>query len=234
MYKDKDTIKLEEHLGTAYAKLFEATGKFPGSFIAGGSIASIVLDEKVNDYDIWFETEYAWKHATRLAKEAACLKDSKVKIIVETKMAVTIRIEGVEPVYQLIRARIGNYEEVVEQFDFKHAHAAYLPASKQYPTPSVEFLSGNSPDFIREKILVFAGQLDYPTHTLSRVPKFAKRGFMVPDSMIADLVRAIWESPQELVQADLDVAGEKYHGRVYSGTENPPKYDPVPLKARKS
>lgn len=213
--------KIVERLQGAYDKLFNAVGKFENSFIAGGCVTSIVLGEEVNDYDIWFFSLEDWEKAAELVKKTAShtefaakcgLEVPYVKIVAETKHAITFRIAGVTPVYQIVKSRLGDPQEVIESFDYLHAQVAFHPAVDAGEHGYLEWGGRNCIDFIKEKALVFAGSLDFPIHTLSRVAKFAVRGWRIPDQTLAVLVKEIRKAGGELIARDLAACGEKYAG----------------------
>lgn len=62
MYRNPES-KAEEHLEAFYRLLYAKIGYFPESYVAGGAIASLILEQSVNDYDIWFTTlgtKHSW------------------------------------------------------------------------------------------------------------------------------------------------------------------------------
>lgn len=213
--KDKFLIMIETELQAAYDRLFNTVGRFEDSFVAGGCVTSLVLGEPVNDYDIWFESVEAWQKAVDRVK---ALSDpdfnlmGPIKMIAETEHALTFEIKGHAPVYQLVKSRCGGHDEVIEQFDFLHAQVAFFPRTLDGLPCELFWGNRNCVEFIREKVLVFAGQLDYPVHTLSRIGKFAKRGWRIPDRTIAQLVMQIREASEELITRDLAAVGKKYDG----------------------
>jgi hypothetical protein len=207
-----------EHLKAVYQKIWDTLGRFEGSYIAGGSIASLVLGETPNDYDVWFESIADYDAAVVLIKaKQDDFGEGPVTIIAETEHAITFRLAGLDPVLQFVKSRVGAYDEVVEQFDFQHAQACFLPEDQTEGLESeLIFLGSNSIDFIEEKILVFAGVLDYPTHTFSRIAKFAKRGFKVPDQTLIKMIRAVRDASAELIEKDALAVIAKYHGLQYA------------------
>lgn len=235
---------IETECQAAYDRLFIAIGGFNGSFMAGGCVASLALGEEVNDYDIWFESVEHWTAATSMVKAVQGVKyayksseaekaAAPIVIIAETEHALTFSLQGVKPVYQLVKSRTGGVgEEVIEAFDYLHAQAGFYPAEGG-EAGHLFFGGRNTIEFIREKILVFAGELDYPTHTLSRVAKFARRGYIIPDRTIAQLVRQIREADDDLIIRDLTAVGAKYNGgehadlKYYGGTKKKENYDPI-------
>lgn len=217
---NKET-QIEQHLAEIYSKLFAALGRFSGSFIAGGSIASLALGETPNDYDVWFENEDRWRDATDRVLAVAAIHNTPVSVLAQTNHAVTFRVAGISPVFQFVKSRCGDPYDVVEQFDFLHTQAFfYLDDSGE---GSLEFANRNSIEFIEERVLVFEGDLDYPTHTLSRIAKFALRGWKIPDRTLAALIRAIREADVDLINKDLQAVGTKYHGMRYDEQQDTDK-----------
>jgi hypothetical protein len=212
--------EIEKKLEAVYTEIFSNLGRFKGSFIAGGSITSLVLGEEPNDYDIWFETVADWENACHLARRAVGdFNEGPVTIICETEHALTFKLLGMTPVLQFVKSRTGAYDEVIEQFDFLHAQAAYLPSDEDGLEGELLFGNRNCIDFIKEKVLVFEGKLDYPIHTLSRLQKFAKRGWIVPDQTLACLIREIRRADQDLIDRDQNACGMKYGGEDYLGAK---------------
>ncbi len=217
------TSDAEKVLVQAYVKLYDVVGFFPDSYIAGGAIASLILGEQINDYDMWFRTAEAWDKATAAVKKVASEtnelnleNEGKLNIVAETPFALSFRLTGDPILYQMIKTRLGDPETTVETFDFQHAQAYFLGPTteaeyKDDPIGEIVFLGYNSEDFIQEKVLLFVGELDYPTHTLSRVPKFAKRGFVVPDQMLVRLIHAIRAADEKLIKLDANRIGLRYN-----------------------
>ena len=203
----------ETQLQSVYERLWNAIGFFGGSYIAGGAIASLILEQTPNDYDIWFETLKEWETAVAQAEASV----APIHYLARTEHAMTFKLETGE-VIQLVKSRLGVGEEVAEQFDFRHAQAYFypvLPDEKEgddfFNTDGeVIYVGQNCTDIIRDKILLFDGVLDYPIHTLSRLQKFALRGYTIPDQTIAKIVLAITQADPELVQRDIRACGAKY------------------------
>lgn len=195
------------HLSKVYDDLFDVVGRFKDSYIAGGAIASLALDEPVKDYDIWFHDIESFNAAV-VQVQAAYFKqlvhsdEVKVRLtlIAETRFALTFTLNGL--VYQLVKSRVGPASDVVKTFDFEHAQAYFYqesPHTSAFENPELCADTG----FMKTKVINFTGDLAHPTHTLSRLQKFAKRGYTVPDSTLADLIVAIRNADADVIDRDI-------------------------------
>lgn len=194
---------IKRNLSEAYYRLWETIGHFEGSFIAGGSIVSLVLGEKVNDYDIFFESEQEFLYANALLNTA--IQDRKqVTMVGESSYATTFMIGNDK--YQFVRTRFDVPEVVVTHFDFRHTHAYFY--FDMYKHSHLIFTSGNSPTMIRAKTLEFSGWADYPSQLLSRLQKFAVRGYITPRQTYSDIVCYIAGLSDQAI--DNDAAANAY------------------------
>lgn len=187
------------HLRALYAELAHhcpaSWDALNNSYVAGGAIASMVLDEKVNDYDIWFRTKTDWEQVT------ACMRLTPTK---RTKYSWTYVLPDGK-IIQLVKSRIGEPETVVGSFDFKHTQSWFEPV--------VGVLHCDE-QFIKMKALTYnPGKLCHPVNTFQRVLKFARRGYSVNGATIAALMN---DSGEKYCEA-LAEAEEKYaddHGEL--------------------
>ena len=139
------------------------------SYITGGSISCMLIDEYVNDYDIYFyNKEDADKVKTYF--ETKILKTSsddkfKVKLITDNAINLSDKI-------QLIIKFVGEPKEVTDKFDFKHIKSYYdCNTQKLHLTNDVYQL-------VCEKELVYTGS-EYPLSSLFRLKKYIKKGWNV-------------------------------------------------------
>lgn len=202
---------VSDHLGGIYSEIFMRLGRFEGSYIAGGAIASVILGEKPKDYDVWFETEVAWSAAVSRAKLA--VQAGMIELVYNSEHAFTFKVIEPGRTYdvQLVKSRVGEAYEVVEMFDFRHTQAFYYP-DEDGRGDCLEFVGKNTPEFIQQKVIAFDGTLDWPIHTLSRLQKFALRGYKVPDQALGFLIQAIRSAPLHIIDRDLLACGKKYSG----------------------
>ena len=144
------------------------------TFIAGGAIASLVLDEEPKDFDVWFHDIEAW-NAVITAMPMAPDRTSKYSF--------TYTVNG--RVFQLVRSRLGSPEKVTKTFDFRHTQAYFDPLGLRLVADE---------EFIKAKQLVFVrGNLCHPVNTVQRVLKLARRGYSINNQTIADLMNEVGE-----------------------------------------
>lgn len=87
------------------------------TYISGGCIASLVLDETPNDYDLYFTDDVALKMAVDYYADTgrgAVANVSKNAILLRTKI-------------HLVTKLCGAPDQVIAQFDFKHTRASWSP-----------------------------------------------------------------------------------------------------------
>ncbi len=195
--------EIQAHLKKVYDSLNKTLGELPNSVIAGGAIASLVLDSAPNDYDVWFDSKYAWTFAVDLVKKKG------LEIVKESAHVLTFMLPEYDAPFQFcrifindgnkVRAGNGDFDRVVSSFDFLHTRAMYSP------NIGLKFLDGNSVEYIQSKELGFTGNLNWPTKTIQRLQKFALRGYKIPDATIHSILRAVKSSPQKFI--DDDIAG---------------------------
>ena len=146
-------------------------------FVAGGAIASLVLDEQPKDYDVWFGSLEDWNAAvngllgtlpaTRMSKYSFTYTLPSGKIV------------------QLVRSRVGTIHEVVSTFDFKHTQGYY--------SPGMDVMEYDE-EFIKSKALTFnKGNLCHPVNTVQRLLKFSRRGYSINNQTIADIMNEVGE-----------------------------------------
>lgn len=142
-------------------------------FVAGGAIASLVLDEQPKDYDVWFGSLEDWNAATK-GLNMACTRISKY--------SATYTLPSGN-VVQLVRSRVGTPEKVVGTFDFQHTMSHYLPLTGELKVDE---------EFIKSKALTFVrGNLCHPVNTVQRLLKFSRRGYSINNKCIADIMNDV-------------------------------------------
>ncbi len=152
--------QIKSHFNSLFKELALLLGENTKGYIAGGAIASLVLDQKPKDYDIWFETLEDWLETVSL------LGQKKHEV---TKYAATCLLPSGKKI-QLVCNRLGKPEELVKTFDYLHCQSYYLQdGTLKYDE-----------DFIKKKELNFAGDLCHPVNSLERMIKFVRRGYFVP------------------------------------------------------
>lgn len=157
MAYSRESAILRDRAGATVLELMGAHD----AFIAGGAVTSVFSSEKINDFDLFFPSQDALN--------AACenvLSDPD-KTSLRTDSAVSFIVGGTR--IQLVKAVVGNPDDVIKKFDFTICQAAW--DGKQFHF---------APDFMQhlsQRRLVYNINSDYPICSLYRARKFIKRGF---------------------------------------------------------
>lgn len=155
------------------------------SFITGGCIPSMLMDEYVNDYDIYFyNKEDAEKVKQYFESRKSCSTTSgntetkfSVKLITENAINLSDKI-------QLVVKFTGTPEQVTSKFDWQHIKSYfYFDKLKGYQLVFVDDVYR----LIVEKELIYTGS-DYPLSSLLRLKKYLKKGWNVSNSTIVHIV----------------------------------------------
>lgn len=186
MHREGIKVQLAEAYSLLKGALPDYAGQvalMEGSFIAGGAIPSLLLNEPVKDYDVWFRDLDSWETVSGMLK--SYIKRS-------SRFAVTAIIGGVE--FQLIKNRLGSPISTVETFDFLHTQCYYTPLGELFIKDE---------DAIRRRELRFMkGNLCHPTNTFQRVMKFTRRGWYIPQPSLIDLMLGLQDVPKETIAKD--------------------------------
>jgi hypothetical protein len=141
------------------------------SYITGGCIPSMLIDEFVNDYDIYFYTKEDADGVKKYFETAHTKnKDDKfhVKLITDNAINLSDKI-------QLITKFWGDPSFVTDEFDWQHIKSWYsCKEEKLYLTSDVYQL-------VVEKELIYTGS-DYPLSSLMRLKKYIKKGWNVSNT----------------------------------------------------
>lgn len=157
-----------------------------GSFIAGGSIVSLTLDESISDYDIWFRNIESYNAVVEYFDKRG-VKPKRV-----SRFASTYVLYGSE--FQFIKNRLGEPMKTISGFDFVHTQNYYLP-------DGTIFIKNE--DAIRKKEIIFTrGNLEHPVNTFQRVLKFVRRGWFIKQSSMIDLMLDLKEVDTERLEKD--------------------------------
>lgn len=173
----KKQIKI--HLNIVFQEIEAFLGFKPKCYIAGGSIASIVLHEIPKDYDVWFELPDYFHEVDK-----AIVNPHK-----RSKYATTVILSSGK-VIQFVQNRMGVPKALVPQFDFKHAQSYYTQEDELF----VDI------DFINSRTLTLAGRFDHPINTMERVLKFSKRGYYVPFETLQTIMLEINKMSPETIK----------------------------------
>lgn len=156
MAYSRESAILRDQAGETVLGLIEKHG----AFIAGGAVTSIFSSEKINDFDIFFQSQESLDRAIgELANED--------KELLTTESAVSLFVDGHR--VQLVKAITGTPWQVLEKFDFTICQAAW--DGKQFYF---------APDFMQhlsQRRIVYNINSEYPICSLYRARKFIKRGF---------------------------------------------------------
>lgn len=146
--------------------------------VAGGAIASLLLDEKIADVDIYLRSPKALDDYEVLAERQVHIAVDEAQaydLVVRTESADTYtHTTNVDmPAIQIIKMMIGQPEDIVRKFDFLHTKVYYDLSSDVLSIPS------DSMECIKEKVLFYT-QTDYPLSSLFRSRKYIRRGWRMP------------------------------------------------------
>lgn len=178
MYKTNEDIQLDiiKHLDSVFQEIQAYLGFKPKCYFAGGCIASLVLEQTPNDYDVWFEMP---EDFNLVDKEL--IAENSFNLISKSKYATTLLLPSGKKV-QFVQNRMGHPKGLVPQFDFRHTHSYFIPETNELVCDI---------NFIQSRTLDFVGKLDHPMNTMERVLKFSKRGYYVPFETMQKLMLAI-------------------------------------------
>ena len=183
------------------------------AIITGGSIASMLMGDPVNDYDVYFKTqkttilisEYYIKQMCG-SLEAASEASIEIKAS-DDRVELSIRSTGelfnfnaendkpYRPIYisanaitlsdkvQIVTRFFGSPEEIHKNFDFVHAQCWYEVDKGKLVTPAPALLS------MMSRTLQYTGSL-YPVCSLFRAKKFIERGWRCSAS---ELLKMAWQ-----------------------------------------
>lgn len=142
------------------------------SFITGGCIPSMLTDEFVNDYDVYFHSATDAQIVREYFKlqKPDYTKKYHVKLITDNAINLSDKI-------QLIIKFTGSPSEVTDKFDWQHIKSYYdCNTEKLHLTSDVYQL-------VVEKDLIYTGS-DYPLSSLMRLKKYIKKGWNVSNTTI--------------------------------------------------
>jgi hypothetical protein len=143
------------------------------TYFAGGCFKSLLLDEKVNDYDLYFKSESAVKKFQELGT-TGFNKEFDLKL--STKNAVTFEFK--DKYIQFIVKFSGQPYQVINQFDFRHCQNFYNPIDNYLVIADC---------IIKRKELIYNSQSHLPISSIKRIGKFASQGWTIDDKEIVKL-----------------------------------------------
>ncbi len=167
-------------LGTEVAEKISA--RAPGVYVCGGAIRGYFLGEQPSDVDVFVHDEFV------AAGVHAALSELGLSQVFETETdvwrTVTYRAPTGTPLQVIMSKRplLGGLEGILEAFDFTICQAGYDCVTESFRL---------HPDFFEHlacKNLVYTGS-EFSLSSLRRAFKFQRRGFLLCDEMLIQIVR---------------------------------------------
>lgn len=185
------------------------------TIVTGGAIASMLLGEKVNDYDIYFrDLETAKRVAEHYAQESGAdvIVEDVENILGETETRVVnyIKSEGCyEPPdvedggkykilfvsanaislangVQLINRFYGEPDQIHRNYDFEHAKCYWDHGNQRLELPA------SALECLMSRNLIYTGSL-YPICSIFRAKKFIERGWRIN---AGQLLKIMWQTSE--------------------------------------
>ena len=167
------------------------------AIIAGGALTSIILNERINDFDIWFSNENDYKQAIINMNVLYMTKknqsnDNVFEYIISshskytTTNAITYTIDNKK--YQFIspsRYTFGNVDTIINQFDFTCVMCGVDVKNKKLIHNDKFFSDAKS-----KKLIINKG-LKSPASLLDRIVKYTKKGYRVSKESQRDALRIL-------------------------------------------
>jgi len=135
-----------------------------GGFLAGGAIRSVFASERINDFDIFFNSK---------AQFEKCIDALPDYQFTKTTSAWSYFTDEKQH-FQLICAVFGEVEKIIEDFDFTVCMGAWIPRTTNF------YLNEHFLKHLAQKRLCFNVKAEYPICSLWRVLKYTKRGYKLP------------------------------------------------------
>lgn len=221
------------------------------SIITGGCIVSMLLGEKVNDYDYYFtnkETcikvaEYYINRFNKNTENSHQIElkadGDRVKVFVRsTGIAIDDKVESIEGVYepvcltsnaisltndvQLVLRFYGDAEEIHKNYDYIHATSYWT----SYDNDLV--LRKEALESILTKELIYSGS-KYPLCSILRSKKFINRGWTINAGQYLKMVLQLNEldlSNLDILEEQLTGVDSAYFSLIISALKNKKASDP--------
>lgn len=150
-------------------------------YIAGGCFKNIFNGEEVKDIDVFFRSMDDFHKAVNQYKE-----NEDYKKIFENEMAIGYWDNKEKVQVELVRSRVGEPKEVLEEFDFTitkfalHSDKAFLEDSEEDDDYGWETNVTFHEDFFEHLILkrlVIDSELDHPLSTFDRMLRYSGYGY---------------------------------------------------------
>lgn len=173
-----DIIKIKEHIKEKINNLLSNISVLDRQyihdniFIAGGCFKSLILNEKINDYDIYFKSKDSKNKGIGIIKFYFNIKKS-------TRHAVTITHMSND--FQFITRKTGTPEDITNEFDFEHCRIFYNPLTDYF------HVNDSILNSIEKKELEYNGNNSYPISSIVRMQKFIDQGWSINHKNIIDI-----------------------------------------------
>lgn len=185
------------------------------TYITGGCIPSMLMNEYVNDFDFYFINESDANIVKKFyeARKINSKDKYKLKLVTENSINLDDKI-------QLIIKFAGEPETVIKNFDWAHIKSYYKYPDQLNLTDDVYKL-------IIEKELIYTGS-KYPLSSLLRLRKFIKKGWFVSTKtmlyIMLEVVQA-FHNPDKSYIEDINKIEDKSIIKYYTNTEFEYKFD---------
>jgi hypothetical protein len=159
---NKVCMTLRSLLTPALYTLFEEN-----CFFAGGTFYSLITKSKINDFDVFFNTEQAKNEFVTLYEKEYGRTHNSYK----TQNAFTFKNGSLPAPVQFIHFQVGSPKEVISRFDFVHCQNYFVPKTQEiHFTSYIDTVHG---------YLMVNIDATYPLKGLERMGNFLKRGFTI-------------------------------------------------------
>ena len=169
------------------------------TFVTGGCIPSMMMEEFVNDFDIYFERQVEADIVKGYYKRQTIDKTKKfhIKLITDNAINLSDKI-------QLITRFTGSPEEVTKNFDWAHIKSYYKYPDKLVIIPDTYRL-------IVEKELIYTGS-QYPLSSLLRLKKYIKKGWNVSTkTMVHIILDVMKEFNKKKIKSEQKIINYEYN-----------------------
>lgn len=151
------------------------------SYITGGCIPSMLLDEYINDFDIYFKDQESANKVLEYYNNVDTSEQEKFKVKLITENAINLSDK-----IQLIIKFTGHPTIVIEKFDWQHIKSYFI-------YPDIITFTNDVYKLIVEKELIYTGS-DYPLSSMMRLKKYIKKGWNVSNTTILHIALEIAEA----------------------------------------
>lgn len=175
------------------------------AFVSGGAISSLLLNEKVNDYDIYLRTKTACEEVAQFAinylnqkhrkSYTLNISDERIKLVINSSVdkfnsgdvsAISPNAISFKDDIQIITRFFGEPAEVHKNYDFVHCTNYYSLWNNSLELNDRALVS------LLEKDLKYVGS-KYPVCSIMRLRKYLSRGFTISAGEIVKICYQISE-----------------------------------------